>query len=36
LPVLHRDRDFSLLAKVSPLEAISIACQSRGRGANRR
>jgi predicted nucleic acid-binding protein len=25
LPVLHRDRDFSLLAMVSPLEAIDIA-----------
>jgi hypothetical protein len=24
LPVLHRDRDYSLLAKVSPLEAIDI------------
>lgn len=30
LPVLHRDRDFSLLAMVSPLEAIDIARRQPG------
>jgi len=31
LPVLHRDRDFSVLAAISPLEAIDIARRQPGR-----
>jgi len=31
LPVLHRDRDFSALAMISPLEAIDISCRKQCR-----